>query len=50
VYKLNSIWIMLAGPSGRAVLAAWLVGSWVRTPLGAWMFVFVFLCYVVLFR
>jgi uncharacterized membrane protein YfcA len=31
-----------------SVLAAWLLGSWVQTPLRAWMFVFVLLCCVVL--
>jgi hypothetical protein len=32
------------------VLAGWLLGSWVRIPLKAWMFVGIFLCYVVLCR
>jgi hypothetical protein len=32
------------------VLAGWLLGSWVRMPLKAWMFVRVFLCCVVLCR
>jgi hypothetical protein len=32
------------------VLGGWLLGSWVRIPLKAWMFVRVFLCYVVLCR
>jgi hypothetical protein len=32
------------------VLAGWLLGSWVRIPLKAWMFVLVFLCCVVLCR
>jgi hypothetical protein len=41
---------LLAGHSGRAVLAGWLLGSWVRIPLKAWMFVRVFLCCVVLCR
>jgi hypothetical protein len=31
-------------------LAGWLLGSWVRVPLKAWMFVRVFLCCVVLCR
>jgi hypothetical protein len=30
--------------SEAKVFAAWLLGSWVRMPLKAWMFVFVFLC------
>jgi hypothetical protein len=29
---------------------SWLLGSWVRIPLETWMFVFVFLCCVVLCR
>jgi hypothetical protein len=32
------------------VLASWLLGSWVRILLKAWMFVRVFLCCVVLCR
>jgi hypothetical protein len=32
------------------VLAGWLLGSWVRIPLKAWMFVRVFLCCAVLCR
>jgi hypothetical protein len=32
------------------ILAIWLLGSWVRIPLKAWMFVRVFLCCVVLCR
>jgi hypothetical protein len=31
-------------------LTGWLLGSWVRIPLKAWMFVRVFLCCVVLCR
>jgi hypothetical protein len=36
--------------SEARVLAGWLLGSWVRVPLKAWMFVRVFLCCVVLCR
>jgi hypothetical protein len=32
------------------ILAGWLLGSWVRIPLKAWMLVRVFLCCVVLCR
>jgi hypothetical protein len=32
------------------VLVGWLLGSWVRVPLKAWMFVRVFLCCVVMCR
>jgi hypothetical protein len=42
--------VPVAARSNAFVLAAWLVGSWVRIPLGAWMFVFVFLFYVNLCR
>jgi hypothetical protein len=31
-------------------VAIWLLESWVRIPLQAWMFLFVFLCCVVLYR
>jgi hypothetical protein len=36
--------------SEAKVLAGWLLGSWVRIPLKAWIFVRVFLCCVVLCR
>jgi hypothetical protein len=32
------------------VLAAWVLGSWVRIPFEAWMFIFVFLCCALLWR
>jgi hypothetical protein len=32
------------------MLESWLLGSWIRIPLKAWMFVRVFLCCVVLCR
>jgi hypothetical protein len=39
------------GPRSKAyVLAAWLLGSWVRIPLEVWIFLFVILCYIVLCR
>jgi hypothetical protein len=38
----------MAVRSEESVLAGWLLGSWVRIPLKAWMFVRVFLCCVVL--
>jgi hypothetical protein len=53
VHLLLDLIILLifgASHSGRAVLAGWLLGSWVRNPLKAWMFVRVFLCCVVLCR
>jgi hypothetical protein len=40
--------IPVAGRAKVYVLAAWLLESWVRIPLEAWMFVFVFL-YCVLY-
>jgi hypothetical protein len=36
--------------SVRRRSSSWLLGSWVRIPLEAWMFVYVFLCCVVLCR
>jgi hypothetical protein len=42
--------VTVAARSKVQVLAAWLLGSWVRIPLEPWMFVFVFLCCVVLCR
>jgi hypothetical protein len=41
---------LFTGPDGHEVKGAWLLASWVRIPLEAWMFLFVFLCCVVLFR
>jgi hypothetical protein len=40
--------VTVAVRSETWVLPAWLLGSWVRIPLG-WMFVLVFLCCVVLY-
>jgi hypothetical protein len=42
--------VTVAVRSEAWVLACWLLGSWVRIPLKAWMFVRVFLCCVVLCR
>jgi hypothetical protein len=42
--------VTVAVRSEAWVLAGWLLGSWVRIPLKAWMFVRVFLCCVVLCR
>jgi hypothetical protein len=42
--------VTVAVRSEAWVLAGWLLGSWVRIPLKAWMFVRVFLCRVVLCR
>jgi hypothetical protein len=42
--------VLVAARSKALLLVAWLLGSWVRIPLEAWNFVFVFLCYVVLCR
>jgi hypothetical protein len=42
--------VTVAVRSRAWVLAGWLLGSWVRIPLKAWMFVRVFLCCVVLCR
>jgi Na+-translocating ferredoxin:NAD+ oxidoreductase RnfD subunit len=42
--------VTVAVRSQAWVLAGWLLGSWVRIPLKAWMFVRVFLCCVVLCR
>jgi hypothetical protein len=38
--------VAVAVRSEAWVLASWLLGSWVRIPLKAWMFVRVFLCCV----
>jgi Flp pilus assembly protein TadB len=40
--------VTVAVRSEAWVLAAWLLRSWVRIPLWAWMFVLVLLCCVVL--
>jgi hypothetical protein len=40
--------VTVAVRSEAWVLAGWLLGSWVRIPLKAWMFILVFLCCVVL--
>jgi hypothetical protein len=40
--------VTVAMRSEAWVLAGWLLGSWVRIPLKAWMFVRVLLCCVVL--
>jgi hypothetical protein len=42
--------VTVAVRSEAWILAGWLLGSWVRVPLKAWMFVRVFLCCVVLCR
>jgi hypothetical protein len=42
--------VTVAVRSEAWVLAGWLLGSWVRFQLQAWMFVRVFLCCVVLCR
>jgi hypothetical protein len=42
--------VTVAVRSEAWVLAGWLLWSWVRIPLKAWMFVRVFLCFVVLCR
>jgi hypothetical protein len=42
--------VTVAVRSEAWVLARWLLGSWVRIPLKAWMFVRVFLCCVFLCR
>jgi hypothetical protein len=42
--------VTVAVRSEAWILAGWLLGSWVRIPLKAWMFVRVFLCSVVLCR
>jgi hypothetical protein len=42
--------VTLRALSEAWVLAGWLLGSWVRIPLKAWMFIRVFLCCVVLCR
>jgi hypothetical protein len=42
--------VTVAVRSEAWVLVGWLLGSWVRIPLKAWMFVRVFLCCVVLCR
>jgi hypothetical protein len=42
--------VTVAVRSETWVLAGWLLGSWVRIALEAWMFVRVFLCCVVLCR
>jgi hypothetical protein len=42
--------VTVAVRSEAWVLAGWLLGSWVRIPLKAWLFVRVFLCCVVLCR
>jgi hypothetical protein len=42
--------VTVAVRSEAWVLSGWLLGSWIRIPLKAWMFVRVFLCCVVLCR
>jgi hypothetical protein len=42
--------VTVAVRSEAWALADWLLRSWVRIPLKAWMFVRVFLCCVVLYR
>jgi hypothetical protein len=42
--------VTVAVRSETWILAGWLLGSWVRIPIKAWMFVRVFLCCVVLCR
>jgi hypothetical protein len=42
--------IQVAARSKAYVLASWLLGSRVRNPLVAWMFVLMFICCVVLCR
>jgi hypothetical protein len=42
--------VTVAVRSEAWVLVVWLLGSWDRIPLKAWMFVRVFLCCVVLCR
>jgi hypothetical protein len=46
----NFLPVTVAVRSEAWVLAGWLLGSWVRIPLKAWIFVRVFLCCVVLCR
>jgi hypothetical protein len=46
----NELWHMNEQRSKEQVLAAWLLGSRVKIPLGAWMLVFVITCCVVLRR
>jgi hypothetical protein len=49
-HQPSNIWrpVRVAVRSEAWVLADWLLGSWFRIPLKAWMFVRVFLCCVVL--
>jgi hypothetical protein len=48
--EFESVPVTVVVRSEAWVLAGWLLGSWVRVPLKAWMFVRVFLCCVILCR
>jgi hypothetical protein len=50
ILRCNVLPVTVAVLSEAWVLAGWLLGSWLRIPLKAWMFVLVFLCRVVLCR
>jgi hypothetical protein len=49
-YRKTQLPVTMAVQSEAWVLASWLLGSWVKIPLKAWMFVRIFLCCVVLCR